>query len=59
MWFSVRNSIEFRTNPEHAYTIEHATSKDGYVWSRDTKFGIVQELEFESIMCALSSSYCL
>ena len=52
MWFSVRNSIEFRTNPEHAYTIEHATSKDGYVWSRDTKFGIVQELEFESIMCA-------
>jgi hypothetical protein len=52
MWFSVRNSIEFRTNPEHAYTIQHATSKDGYVWSRDTKFGIVQELEFESIMCA-------
>ena len=52
MWFSVRNSIEFRTNTEHAYTIEHATSKDGYSWSRDEKFGIVQELEFESIMCA-------
>ena len=52
MWFSVRNSIEFRTNPEHAYTIQHATSRDGYSWTRDTKFGIVQELEFESIMCA-------
>jgi len=52
MWFSVRNSIEFRTNPEHAYTIQHATSRDGYSWTRDIKFGIVQELEFESIMCA-------
>jgi hypothetical protein len=52
MWFSVRHAYEFRTNKDRAYRIMHATSKDGYNWTRDDKFGIVPELEFEKTMCA-------
>jgi hypothetical protein len=55
MWFSVRHAKEFRTNPDKAYKIKHATSKDGWNWTRDDKFGIISEYEFESIMCAYPS----
>ena len=52
MWFSTRHAYEFRTNKDRAYRIMHATSKDGYNWTRDNEFGIVPELEFEKTMCA-------
>jgi hypothetical protein len=52
MWFSCRHAYEFRTNRDRAYKIKHATSKDGYNWTRDNEFGIVPELEFEKTMCA-------
>ena len=55
MWFSVRHAKEFRTNPDKAYKIKHATSKDGWNWTRDNKFGIIPECKYESIMCAYPS----
>ena len=55
MWFSTRHAKEFRTNPDKAYKIKHATSKDGWHWTRDNKFGIIPEYEYESIMCAYPS----
>ena len=55
MWFSVRHAKEFRTNPDKAYKIKHATSKDGWSWTRDNKFGIIPECKYESIMCAYPS----
>ncbi len=52
MWFSVRGSRNFRTDKNQAYKIRHATSKDGYNWTRDKNHAILPELEFEQIMCA-------
>ena len=52
---STRHAKEFRTNPDKAYKIKHATSKDGWHWTRDNKFGIIPEYEYESIMCACPS----
>ena len=34
MWFSVRNKIDYRDNPEKSYRIESATSLDGLEWKR-------------------------
>lgn len=52
MWFSVRYAYNFRTDPTKAYKIMHATSTDGFNWTRDDKFGILPELDFEQVMCA-------
>lgn len=52
MWFSTRQAVNFRSDPQKAYKIKHATSTDGFNWTRDDKFGIVPELDFEKIMCA-------
>ena len=35
MWFSVRNKIDYRTNPNNSYRIKKATSLDGINWTRE------------------------
>lgn len=35
MWFSVRDKIDYRTNPEKSYRIESAFSTDGIKWTRN------------------------
>ena len=55
MWFSVRKAKNFRNKKENAYKIKHATSKDGYTWTRDENYAILPELEFEKVMCAYPS----
>ena len=52
MWFCVRKAKNFRNKKENSYKIKHATSEDGYTWTRDEKYAIFSELEFEKIMCA-------
>ena len=52
MWFSVRHAKNFRSDATKAYKIKHATSNDGYNWTRDENYSILPELEFEQIMCA-------
>tara|TARA_R110001592_G_scaffold62234_3_gene190224 strand:+ start:2248 stop:3144 length:897 start_codon:yes stop_codon:yes gene_type:complete len=52
MWFSVRHAENFRSDATKAYKIKHATSNDGYNWTRDENYSILPELEFEQIMCA-------
>lgn len=52
MWFCVRKAKDFRNKKENAYKIKHAFSEDGYTWTRDEKYAILPELEFEKIMCA-------
>ena len=52
MWFCVRHAENFRSDVVKAYKIKHATSDDGYNWTRDENYGILPELEFEQIMCA-------
>ena len=57
IWFSLtRHAKEFRTNPDKAYKINHATSKDGWHWTRDNKFGIILEFldQYESNYVRLS-----
>jgi hypothetical protein len=35
MWFSVRNKVNYRSNPDDSYRIKMATSTDGINWIRD------------------------
>jgi len=40
-WFSVRKGKNFRDDPSGGYRIEHATSHDGILWSRDKNYSIM------------------
>jgi hypothetical protein len=35
MWYSVRNKVDYRTNPSNSYRIKTATSSDGIKWIKD------------------------
>lgn len=61
MWYSTRNTLDYRTNKENSYRIGYAESKDGYRWERkDDEAGInVSDKGWDSEMLAYGSVYSL
>ena len=45
MWFSVRNSSNYRNNVQDAYKIKYATSEDGLIWQRKDNGGLLPSLD--------------
>lgn len=61
MWYSTRNTLDYRINKDNSYRIGYAESKDGFNWIRkDHEAGIhVSETGWDSEMLAYGNVFIL
>jgi len=52
MWYSIRDTFDYRLNKNHSYRIKTANSSDGIVWNKNNNIDldISDENEWENIM---------